>query len=119
MSEPNGFSPVAGVQTRCVDRRASLRHPCEFDTACHPIPEGDLLCFGRVQDISTTGIGLLVHCYVEPETLLSVELQSEDGSLAYSLLIEVRSARQQPEGEWLLGCLFARQLSTYELSALL
>ena len=46
-------------------------------------------------------------------------LQGDDPTLSYVLLVEVRHARSRKEGEWLLGCAFARELSEYELKALL
>jgi PilZ domain len=119
MSEPTASLHANGTTARRAERRGAVRHSCSFDTACHPVPEGVDLCAARVQDISTTGVGLLVDRYVEPETFLGLDLQSEDESLAYTLLVQVRHAQARGEAEWFLGCAFARELSEYELEALL
>jgi hypothetical protein len=118
MAEASPLPEPINVPDEIAERRASVRYPSQSATACHPVPEGDALCSARVVDISTTGIGLIVDRFVEPETLLAVEVQ---GAFArsYTLLVEVRHARQRGEQEWLLGCSFARDLSEDELRALL
>jgi hypothetical protein len=119
MAKPRSVPFVDGVPAHNIERRAAVRYTCKLASACHPVPEGDVFCSARVLDISSTGIGLLVDRPVEPETVLAVELQSDDPTLSYVLLVEVRHARARKEREWLLGCAFARELSEYELKALL
>ena len=119
MAEETPFPEPVGVPAEIAERRGAVRYPSQAATPCHPVPEGDALCCARVVDISTTGIGLLVDSYVEPETLLAVELQGDDADATYTLLVEVRRAAKQGDGEWLLGCSFARELTETELRALL
>jgi c-di-GMP-binding flagellar brake protein YcgR len=119
MPELSNGVPAAAAPAPPRERRAAVRLSCALDTAYHPVPEGERLCTGLVRDISTTGLGLLVDRYVEPETVLDVAVESEDGDLAYTLLVQVRHARDQGNGRWLLGCAFARSLSRYELELLL
>jgi hypothetical protein len=83
------------------------------------VPEGELICTARLVDISASGVGLLMDRPMEPETLLAVDLQNEDSSLVCSLLVEVRHSRAREEGDWLVGCAFARELRAGELKALL
>jgi hypothetical protein len=73
----------------------------------------------RVQDISTTGIGLLVDRYVEPETLLAVELQGDEYVISYTVLVQVMNARAADAQRWRLGCAFTRELSEEEVRTLL
>jgi hypothetical protein len=119
MPEPCSFPFANGVPGPVVERRAAVRYACRLTSACQPMPEGESLGPARVVDISSTGVGLLIDRPIEPETLLSVELQSDDPTLSYTLLVEVRHARARQPGEWLLGCVFARELSAFELKALL
>ena len=119
MAEATPFPEPVSVPAEIAERRASVRYPSQCATPCHPVPEGDVLCRARVVDISTTGVGLLVDSFVEPETLLGVEMQCDDPALTYTLLVEVRHTVKRAEGEWLLGCSFVRDLSEEELRALL
>jgi hypothetical protein len=119
MAEETPFPEPVGVPAEIAERRSAVRYPSQAATPCLPVPEGEALCCARVVDISTTGVGLLVDSYVEPETLLAVELQGEDPGASYTLVVEVRRATKQGEGEWLLGCSFARELTEAEMRALL
>jgi hypothetical protein len=119
MAEATPLPEPLGVPADLAERRAAVRYPSQCATACHPVPEGDALCSARVVDISTTGIGLLVDRFVEPETLLGVDMQCDEPALTYTLLVEVRHVTQRADGEWLLGCSFARELSQQEVQTLL
>jgi hypothetical protein len=119
MSESPGSFTAEGTAPCRAERRGAARYPCSFVTDCNPVPEGETLCTATVQDISQTGVGLVVDRFVEPETFLGLELQSEDASLAYTLLVQVRHAQARGAADWFLGCVFARALSAYELHALL
>ena len=119
MVEPTPFPAPLRVPAEVAERRAAVRYPSQSATACHPVPDGDVLCSARVVDISTTGVGLVVDRFVEPETLLAIELPSDGPTPGYTLLVEVRHATARGEGEWRLGCSFARELSEDELRWLL
>ena len=119
MPEPMLYSIADGVPGQGQERRAAVRFSCRRDTACHPVPEGEQLCTARVVDISATGIGLLIDRPIEPETILAIDLQIDDLTLSYTLLVEVRHSRAHKDGDYLVGCVFGRELSEYELKALL
>jgi hypothetical protein len=102
-----------------AERRGAVRYPCSFVTDCNPVPEGETLCAATVLDISQTGVGLVVDRFAEPETYLALDLQSEDDSLAYTLLVQVRHAKPRKDADWFLGCEFPRALGEDELHALL
>jgi hypothetical protein len=108
------------VPTHPLDRRAAIRFHCDFDITCAPFPDGDEVFWSaRVRDISLTGIGLLVDRYIEPETVLAVQLQGDESIESYTVLVQVMNTRQEADNQWLLGCAFARSLSNQEVSALL
>jgi hypothetical protein len=113
ISGTNGSLPT-------LERRAAVRYHSETLVPCAPVPEAeDDPWSARVQDISTSGIGLVVDRYVEPETLLAVQLQGDELVTSYTVLVEVRNARRQSDDSWHLGCAFARELSHEEVSGLL
>jgi hypothetical protein len=119
MPEPILHPFADGVPGQGQERRAAVRYSCQLDSTCHPVPEGELICTARVVDISATGIGLLIDRPIEPETIMAIQLQKDDLSLSPTLLVEVRHARPRHDGDWLVGCVFGRELSEYELKALL
>jgi hypothetical protein len=119
MAETPPFPAPLIVSVEVAERRAAVRYPSQSATACHPIPDGDAVCSARVVDISTTGVGLVVDRFIEPETLLAIELPSDGPMPAYTLLVEVRHATARSDGEWRLGCSFARELNEDELRSLL
>jgi hypothetical protein len=119
MADSTLMPPGCRPQLPTLDRRAAVRYHCERDITCGPIPEGDEGWSAQIQDISTTGIGLLVDRYIEPETYLAVEMPAEDPIMSYTFLVRVVRARAKGEEQWLLGCVFARELSDEELAELL
>lgn len=102
------------------DRRAAVRYPCTLETSCYPVGAEERDSWtARVQDISVSGIGLIVTHPVQPGASLGVDLQSPDQELTYTLMTQVVHARPQADGTWMLGCSFARSLSEDELQSLL
>jgi hypothetical protein len=111
---------VPGAGAVQVDRRAAIRYPCELDASyCVPAADEDLCWPAQVQDISAVGVGLLAHRSFAVGDTLAVELQSDDGSLSYSLLARVVRATPLTGDVWWLGCAFARPLSDDEVQNLL
>jgi hypothetical protein len=113
------FSHANGTAPRGLDRRGAVRYPCSLAADCVPVPEAETLCALTVQDVFPMGVGLIADRFVEPETFLALDLQSEDQSLAYTLLVQVRHAQPREGPDWFLGCVFARPLSEHEVRALL
>ena len=103
-----------------IDRRAAVRHfvkPGVTSTAC--IPQQTRPWKAIIQDLSTTGIGLVMLQSFDGGTELAVELFSPDMLLSYTVLTRVAHATQQANGSWLVGCRFVRELSEEELHNLL
>jgi hypothetical protein len=65
-----------------------------------------------IQNVSSTGIGLVLGRRFEPGTTLSVELPGTDRR---PLLARVVQVQRQPDGRWLLGCTLASRLSEEEV----
>jgi hypothetical protein len=99
------------------ERRARVRYPSNVETTVHPADGAEpVRLSARVRNISRTGINLQVERGFEPGSLLSVELPGPDGRPPYTVLACVVHATPR-DGEWALGCTFARELSDDDLSA--
>lgn len=72
-----------------------------------------------VQDVSVTGIGLLLARRCEPGTELWVELLSGSDRRACSLPVRVVRVRKDQYGHWMHGCTFLTPLAEEELNTLL
>jgi hypothetical protein len=116
-TDPVPASDAVAVQ---VDRRASIRYPCELDAFCSASSEEDDPHWpAQVLDISTVGLGLLAPRSFAVGDTVTVELHSDDDSLSYSLLAEVVRMAPLSAEVWWLGCAFARPLDADEVQNLL
>jgi hypothetical protein len=101
-----------------AERRTSIRHSCGIVTSCRPIAAGDSITWPvQVGDVSRSGIGMRVERRFEPGALLEIDLQSVVPHLDRTLLATVRNVRGHRDGDWVVGCLFARPLDDEELWA--
>jgi hypothetical protein len=104
----------------CADRRVSARHPCSLEVKCQAIggsTEGPWT--GKIIDLSTTGLGLLLPEPLDRGTILLVEIPSPPASAPPTLSACVIHTRPHEEGSIFTGCILAEQLSDAELAALL
>jgi hypothetical protein len=74
---------------------------------------------GWVLDLSARGAGMLLPKALPADTLILVQVKSNDGQRSYSLPGRVVHATTQPTGDWLVGCEFAEPLTSDDLEALL
>ncbi len=119
MPEPTALPHRNGKPASGRDRRAAVRYHSKRAISCAPVPEADEERWSaRVQDVSSTGIGLVVDSYIEPETYLEVQIQDEDSDRPAGFVVRVVHAQEKGAGEWLLGCVFARALGDEEILAL-
>jgi serine/threonine protein kinase len=72
-----------------------------------------------VQDVSATGIGILLARRCEPGTELSVEVPMGPDQPNWTLPARVVRVRKDNFGHWMLGCVFLEPLNDEELAALL
>lgn len=102
-----------------ADRRVKVRFPSTLDGVCTPIGDEDQLAWsGKIQDISESGIGLILGRRFEKETVLSVELKGRSRSTHTLLVRVVRVSRKSPK-RWNIGCVFARDLTDDDVRDLL
>jgi hypothetical protein len=104
-----------------AERRTVPRYRCTLEGYYRPLADdgGWLWWLATVLDISVKGVGLIVTRRVEPDTLLSIELQSTTSQFQRTLLARVVHATHVPGKGWRVGCVFAKSLSDEELQALL
>jgi hypothetical protein len=96
-----------------ADRRLWVRYPAEARTnvlpAGEPVPQNRVSA--KVRDISVGGANLLVDRRFDPGEMVSVELPRGADREAATVLACVVRAEPEGDGEWTLGCVFARELS--------
>ncbi len=102
------------------DRRAAVRFPANLDGACEciPGPRGESW-IATIQDVSASGMCLVLERRFELNTLLMVDLPSGKQCLVRSLLARVKNVRRADDGSWILGCAFAKPLTQAEVQDLL
>jgi c-di-GMP-binding flagellar brake protein YcgR len=107
---------LGSVSTAVEERRVWVRHPCSLETNVTPAneAEGERIP-ARVADISRGGIRLIADRAFEPGELLSVDLPSSEGGSS-TMLTCVVHVRTLAEGEWVVGCSFAAELSDEDLA---
>jgi len=102
------------------DRRAAVRFSTNLETSCQPTCRiKERSWSGRIQDISSTGVCLLLRRRFEPGTILTAELHGAAQSITKTMLVRVLRVQEQARRRWSIGCAFDRELSELELKALL
>jgi hypothetical protein len=102
-----------------VERRAEERYPCNVRPFWGECGSGRYATTGQVRDISATGIGLLMPCWIRPGQVLVLKLYKESQALTRPLLVRVIHCTRQPDDRWLCGGTFVRRLTEGELQLLL
>lgn len=121
MSERTATPNTNGADPALAERRASVRHLCNLETF-YQQGEGrlDLVWWpALVHNISTNGIGLVLSRCYEPGTPLAIALHSPSQNFSCSLEARVIHVNPQPDGKWVVGCVFITRLTDAELQALL
>jgi hypothetical protein len=108
------------LRPRGPDNRRWVRFPCDVETACYTreTAPGERWP-ARVLNISAGGVGLLLPCQFAEGTLLFFEVPPVAGLPAGRVLVRIVRTAGQADGNWFLGCEFARRLSAQELGELL
>jgi serine/threonine protein kinase len=109
-----------------AERRVSLRHLSTQPATC-TIDIGALAGNSEmqedwpavVQDISTTGIGVILARRFEAGTVFAVELEGKSGAALPSRPVRVVRVRADHLGHWLHGCTFLTPLTDGECQHLL
>jgi CheY-like chemotaxis protein len=104
------------------DRRACVRYLCQLDGTCQPVggPTTGESWLGKLRDISSTGVKILVNRRFENGTLLALELPRPGWDTSRMLLCRVvRVAKEAIGRDWEIGCALARELSDDEVQSFL
>jgi hypothetical protein len=118
-------TPSAATDNRrgCVRYALGVGSNCTINASVFdpPDPPADSAAVWPlvVQDVSATGIALLLARRCEPGTELSVEVASAPGRAARCLPVRVVRVRRDHYGHWLHGCTFFTELDRAELAGLL
>jgi hypothetical protein len=118
MPEPSSSGLPAPLPTSEGDRRVWIRYPSCRATYCRSADKADNQFLpAQACDISLGGIKLLsAHKSERGATLLIGKL--DDGSQKAGLMTaQVRYAIPTPEGRWIMGCAFLKELDEEELLA--
>jgi serine/threonine-protein kinase len=110
--------PVRSLPPDGLERRATVRHPSRMVTPFRK--PGDVTGHtwtAKLNDISQTGVGLVVNRRFETGTLLTIQLVNSDVDVERTMTVRVMNVRDRGDGTWMLGCSFSGQLSDDELQA--
>jgi serine/threonine protein kinase len=120
--------PDARPQAEADNRRGCVRYAlgvgsnCTINTSAldeNAPPDAQEVWPLVVQDVSASGIGLLLARRCEPGTELSVEVAISPNREVQSLLARVVRVRKDNYGHWMHGCVFLDPLAEEELSVLI
>jgi hypothetical protein len=114
-----GQAEVVSVASRREFRQA-VRHPCDPSFLIRLLVRPsyrNLRAF--VNDLSLTGIGLLLNRALETGDTVAIQLCKEGPNALPIRLAQVAHATLQADGWWLVGCRFAEPLQAEELALLL
>src|SRR5207245_1663707 len=90
------------------ERRGAVRYACNLETTCQPIVQAKGHPWPtRVLDLSATGIGISMVRRFEVGVILSIALETPDGSLSRTLYLRVVNVSPAADGAWRMGCKLA------------
>lgn len=114
------FIAKPGVWTG-VERRQSERFRCNWYPTVGFLARADTLILGRgvIRDVSRIGLGLISQQFLEPDTIIAIQLRSKQNGFSDVLSAKVVRAEARDDGAYLLGCRLSRSLSNGEIEALL
>jgi hypothetical protein len=101
---------------------AHERHGSGLACSCQPASsfgKENLKWSGTIDNVSTSGIGLLLGRRFEKGTGLAIELPGSADNGSYVVLAKVVNVSRQSNSFWMLGCKFVSELSDDEVGRLL
>jgi serine/threonine protein kinase len=102
------------------EKRKHARHAVQLDSRCLPVAaHKEDTWAAAVNDISLSGMGLIVNRRFEVGTVLEVWLPAPREGGPRHLFVRVMRQQARAARKWLIGCRFAAPLSEEELKALL
>jgi hypothetical protein len=109
---------------RCSDlrgpnRRARVRYRCSPPNPGRAfLANSSKSVDAAVVDLSVGGVGLILDNYVEPGTLVRIELGDGGKDICVDLVAEISHATHLEDGRWRCGCEWIRPLTEEELLVL-
>jgi hypothetical protein len=100
------------------ERRVSVRYQCGREASCSSLAPIERLS-GRVRDISTQGVALLLGTSIREGTELIMDLKTRNPGICLTLRARVIHATLEAEGTWVIGGEFITVPSEEQLQALL
>ena len=102
-----------------VERRSAPRHQCLREVVCQAVIAGhDESAPALVENISNTGLRLVLRRCYEPGRVLAVSWRDAHGVTQRTLLAHVIHARNVGDGTWSMGCTLRVRVSDDELKQL-
>src|SRR5262249_53114060 len=99
------------------ERRATVRYQCSCEASCSSLAPFERL-HGKVRDVSTQGIGLVLRDSIREGTQLVIDLKTRNPGIYLTLLARVVHTREEGEGAWTIGCEFITVPTEEQLQAL-
>jgi hypothetical protein len=84
------------------ERRVSVRYQCSREASCSSLAPFERLS-GRLRDISTRGIALVLSTKIRQGTELVIELKTRNPGICLTLLARVVHSTLENEGAWIIG----------------
>lgn len=100
------------------DKRVWMRFPGHGFAEFTSVPKGAGSGKAEIANISASGIGLLLNQKIEPGVILDLLLKTKTGS-EFDILACVVYLGSRPEGGWVAGCHFIRELEESDMKILL
>jgi hypothetical protein len=100
------------------EKRVSLRYPCDRPVLLRRRETMTDFFRGRIRNLSTSGIGIIVPDLVPTQTLLVIAIAASNGDIVHELPARVVHSRPMPVRGWFLGCEFAEQLELDQVKLL-
>lgn len=101
------------------DRRVAVRHLSSRPGICRPVGgDPEWIWSGKVQDVSTTGLCLVLERRFEPGTVLTVQLSRGKLGPAPTLVVRVVRVESRSARSWAVGCTFGGRLDENEIETL-
>jgi hypothetical protein len=107
--------PAAGVKH---ERRTAERFASVLEAITSPLTARQLEVRVRIHNVSTKGIGFLSPRRFERGTTLLIQIQDTSQELPPLLAAKVVHVTAHARGDWLIGCMLARELSHAEVQSL-
>jgi hypothetical protein len=101
-----------------LERRVSVRYQCSWEASCSSLAPVERLS-GRVRDISTHGIALVLGTSIPQGTELVIDLKTRNPGICLTLRACVIHSTLEAEGTWIIGGKFISMPTEEQLQALL